>query len=267
MTILQAIILGLIQGFTEFIPVSSSGHLVLAHHFFGVSTTGLSFDVALHVGTLGALIIYFHKDIAKIIKSIFVKSPQTRLAWLLVIATIPAVIVGILLESAAETAFRSPRLVAINLAIVAVLMLLAERHYHLHVKNPTKLEKISRKQAIIMGLSQAAAIVPGVSRSGSTITAGIFMGMDRVAATRFSFLLGIPITAGAIAKVFTDSQALQQVKDDKAIFAVGIITAFLSGLFAIRFLLRFLSKHSLSVFAYYRIALSIIVLIALAVSG
>jgi len=267
MSILQAIILGLIQGFTEFIPVSSSGHLVLAHHFFGINEVGLSFDVALHVGTLGALLIYFHKDIGQLAKGLFVKNSHTRLAWLLAMATIPAVVVGILLQSSAETAFRSPRLVAINLAIVAILMLFAERYYHRHVNNPTKLEKVTRKQAIIMGLSQAAAIVPGVSRSGSTITAGIFSGMDRVAATRFSFLLGIPITAGAIAKVFTESQAMQQVKDDKAIFAVGIITAFVSGLFAIRFLLRFLSKHSLAVFAYYRLVLSAIVLIALALGA
>lgn len=267
MTIIQAIILGLIQGLTEFIPVSSSGHLVLAHHFFGITTTGLSFDVALHIGTLVALLIYFNKDIWQLLKSLFIKSPQTRLAWLLIVATIPAVIVGVLLESSAETAFRSPRLVAINLAIVAVLMLFAERYYHLHVKNPTKLAKVTRKQAIIMGLSQAAAIVPGVSRSGSTITAGLFTGMDRVSATRFSFLLGIPITAGAIAKVFTESQAIQQVQADKTTFAVGIITAFLSGLFAIQFLLKYLSKHSLSIFAYYRIALSAIVLIVLALGA
>lgn len=264
MTILQAIILGLIQGFTEFIPVSSSGHLVLAHHFFGVTATGLSFDVALHVGTLGALLLYFSKDIVKLVKSLFVKSPQTRLAWLLIIATLPAVVAGLLLESAAETAFRSPRLVAINLAIVAILMLFAERYYQKQVKQPTMIDKISRKQALIMGFSQAAAIVPGVSRSGSTITAGLFAGMDRVAATRFSFLLGIPITTGAVIKVFTESQALQQVQDDKGIFIAGIITAFLSGLFAIRFLLRFLAKHSLAIFAYYRIALSILVLILLA---
>lgn len=263
MSILQAIFLGLIQGFTEFVPVSSSGHLILAHYFFGINTTGLSFDVALHLGTLFALIIFFHKDLWQLLKGLFGKGPQTRLAWLLIMATVPAVIVGVLLEKSAESAFRSPRLVAINLAVVAVIMLLAERHYHLHVKKPTKLDKITRKQALIMGFSQAAAVVPGVSRSGSTITAGLFTGMDRVSATRFSFLLGIPITAGAIAKVFTESQTIQQVKDEKSIFIVGILTAFLSGLFAIRFLLRYLAGHSLSAFAYYRIALSAVILMAL----
>lgn len=264
MTILQAIILGLIQGFTEFIPVSSSGHLVLAHHFFEINATGLAFDVALHLGTLVALLIYFRKDLWNLLRGLFVKGPETRLAWFLVMATIPAVIVGMLLEKTAETAFRSPRLVAINLALVAILMLFAERFYHLHVTKPTKLDKVSRKQALVMGISQAAAIIPGVSRSGSTITAGLFMGMDRVAATRFSFLLGIPITAGAIAKVFTESQTLQQFQDDRAVFMVGILTAFLSGLVAIRFLLKYLSRHSLAAFAYYRIGLSVLVLIILA---
>lgn len=264
MTILQAIILGLIQGLTEFIPVSSSGHLVLAHYFFGITGTGLSFDVALHIGTLLALLIYFYKDLWIMVRAVFTKQPESRLAWLLAAATVPAVIVGVLLESAAETAFRSPRLVAINLAVVAVLMLIAERYYHTHIKKPTTLDKISNKQALVMGISQATAIIPGVSRSGSTITAGLFMGMDRVAATRFSFLLGIPIILGAVIKVFTDKQAFQQLQDEKAIFAVGIITAFLSGLFAIRFMLRYLAKHSLAIFAYYRITLSIIVLLVLA---
>jgi undecaprenyl-diphosphatase len=263
MTIIQAIFLGLIQGFTEFIPVSSSGHLVLAHYFFGINSTGLSFDVALHFGTLLALIIYFYKDIWLLLKSLFVKSDHTRLAWLLIMATIPAVIVGVLLEKPAETAFRSPRLVAINLAIVAILMLFAERYYHQRVKNPTKIDKTTRKQALIMGFSQAAAVIPGVSRSGSTITAGLFTGMDRVSATRFSFLLGIPITAGAIAKVFTESQTINQLHNDKMVILVGVITAFLSGLLAIRFLLRYLANHSLSLFAYYRIALSVIVLLVL----
>lgn len=263
MSILQAIFLGLIQGLTEFIPVSSSGHLVLAHYFFGISATGLSFDVALHFGTLLALISYFYKDLYSLAKSLFVRSEQTRLAWLLIIATVPAVIAGLLLEKAAESAFRSPMLVAVNLALVAVLMLFAERYYHRRVHKPTLLPNTTRKQALIMGVSQAAAVVPGVSRSGSTITAGLFTGMERVSATRFSFLLGIPITAGAIAKVFTESNTLQQLQQDKAVFLIGIITAFLSGLLAIRFLLRYLSKHSLAVFAWYRIGLSAIVVVAL----
>lgn len=264
MNILQAIILGLIQGFTEFIPVSSSGHLVLAHHFLGVTEVGLSFDVALHIGTLMSLLIFFSKDLVKLAKAVINKDPERKLAWLLLLATIPAVIVGLLLESAAESAFRSPRVVAVTLALVAVLMLIAERYYHAKVHKPTKLKNTSLRQALIMGVSQAAAIVPGVSRSGSTITAGLFAGMDRVAATRFSFLLGIPIILGAVLKVFTEQTAITQVREEYGVFIVGIITAFLSGLIAIRFMLSFLSKHSLAIFAYYRIALSIVVLLVLA---
>lgn len=266
MSILQAIILGLIQGFTEFIPVSSSGHLVLAHQFLGVSEVGLSFDVALHMGTLLSLLLFFRKDLAKLVMAVVRKEPERKLAWLLALATIPAVIVGVLLESAAESAFRSPRLVAINLAIVAVLMLVAEQFYRKRVNKPTKLPNTSLKQGLIMGFAQAAAIVPGVSRSGSTITAGLFAGMDRVAATRFSFLLGIPIISGAVLKVFTEPATMSQLRDDSSIFAIGIITAFLSGLVAIRFMLNFLGKHSLAIFAYYRIALSVIVLLVLALS-
>jgi undecaprenyl-diphosphatase len=263
MTILQALILGLIQGLTEFIPVSSSGHLVLAHHFLGITTTGLSFDVALHLGTLGALIIYFHKDLWALAQAVLQRKPEARLAWLLAVATIPAVITGVLLESAAESAFRSPTLVAVNLALVAVLMIGAEEYYHRVVRGATSLQKVTLRQALVMGCAQAVAIVPGISRSGSTITAGLFSGMERVAATRFSFLLGIPITGGAILKVLSEKQTLQEVSNDRIIFAVGIVAALASGLFAIRFLLNFLSKHSLMTFAYYRLGLAVLVLLLL----
>lgn len=262
MSIIQAIIFGIIQGLTEFIPVSSSGHLVLAHHFFGETQTGLSFDVALHLGTLIALVIYFHKDIVKLARALVTKQPETRLAWLIALATIPAVIFGVLLEGAAESAFRSPWLVAVNFVIVSIVMLAAERHFS-KVKQPTQLQKITRKQALIVGFSQALAIIPGVSRSGSTITAGIFSGVDRVAATRFSFLLGIPIITGAVIKVFSDPATFSQFQDEKTVFLVGMSAALVSGLFAIRFLLRYLAKHTLAIFAYYRIAVAVIVFILL----
>ena len=143
-------------------------------------------------------------------------------------------------------------------------MLLAEVIYTSY-KNHSQLEKISTKQAVVMGVSQALAIVPGVSRSGSTISAGLFMGVDRVAATRFSFLLGIPIISGAILKVLTEAGATAQFGAHINIFIIGILTAFLSGLFAIRFMLKFLSDHGLQVFAYYRIGLAVVVLVLLAV--
>jgi undecaprenyl-diphosphatase len=259
MSILQAIILGIVQGLTEFIPVSSSGHLVIAHDILGVTENGLAFDVALHVGTLLALLIYFRQDIWQLLRALVVRSTHTKLAYLIIVATIPAVVAGFMLSSAAESAFRSTKLVAFNLILVAFLMIGAE-WYAKRFKNKTSLEEISTRQALTVGVAQAAALVPGVSRSGSTITAGIFSGIDRVAATRLSFLLGIPTILGAIVKIMSDSQTTQLIVDQKAVFIAGILSAFISGLAAIVFLLRYLSRHSLNIFAYYRIALGVLIL-------
>lgn len=262
MSIIQALILGIIQGLTEFIPVSSSGHLVLLHQAFGITENGLTFDVALHVGTLLALLIFFWKDLVKLLLSLLGKSNEPKLAWLLIMATIPAAVIGFLLEGAAESSFRSPLLVSVNLAVFGLVMLAAEK-YASSRKNRTALENTTRNQALTMGFAQAAAVVPGVSRSGSTITAGLFAGMDRVAATRFSFLLGVPIIAGAAAKVLIKNSAFAEIKSDLDIFIIGILTAFVTGLLAIKFLLSYLSKHSLAVFAYYRIVLAVVVLLAI----
>lgn len=259
MNIIEALILGIIQGLTEFIPVSSSGHLVIAHEAMGITANGLAFDVALHIGTLMALIAFFYKDIIRLTRAIFVKSRETRMAWLMVVATIPAVFAGLLLEDLAEDSFRSVTLVCINLIFLALLMLIAENSAK-HKTNKTKLNNVTKKQAVFMGLAQAVSVVPGVSRSGSTITAGIFTGLDRVSATRFSFLLGIPITLGAILKVLIKPESFSRIKSETDLFLIGIITAFLTGAWAIGFLLKYLAKHSLNIFAYYRIALALIVL-------
>jgi undecaprenyl-diphosphatase len=264
-TILEAIILGLVQGLTEFIPVSSSGHLVLLHHLFDITEGGLAFDVALHIGTLMALIIFFHTEIRLLIGGLLGHNNHKRLAWLIAAATLPAVIGGLLLQDYAETSFRSVNVVAFNLILVAILMLLAERYAKKHFEKKTALHKVSTRQGMTIGLAQAAALVPGVSRSGATITAGIFAGLDRVAATRFSFLLAIPATFGAILKTMIDGGA-KQLSGDPIIVLVGIISAFLSGLFAIRFMIRYLAKHDLSIFAYYRIALGILVFTAVALA-
>ncbi len=260
MSIVQALILGLVQGLTEFVPVSSSGHLVLMHQALGITENGLTFDVALHIGTLLALIVYFYKDLVLLVGGLFGKNDSRRLAWLLAAATVPAVIVGAALESTAESAFRSVRLVAINLILVAFVMLAAES-FARRYKHKAELKNVTAKQALTIGAAQAAAIVPGVSRSGSTITTGLLLGLDRVAATRFSFLLGIPITAGAIAKVLLNAETFHTIGSEASIFLIGIITAFVSGLVAIRFLLRFLAGHTLALFAYYRIGLGLFVLL------
>ncbi len=262
MSWLQALLLGLIQGLTEFIPVSSSGHLVLAHELMGVEKSGLVFDVALHIGTFLALVALFWRDILQLIKSVFIHTEKTRLAWLLAAATLPAVVFGILLQEAAETTFRSPLIVAIMLISVALVMFAAEK-YAERLEYQTSLEKVGWRQAIFVGFAQAVALIPGVSRSGSTITAGMFSGINRIAATRFSFLLALPVTFGAIIKVMVDSDTIGQIKDEQGIFLIGIACAFISGLFAIKFLLRFLANHSLHLFAYYRLVLGGIVLLTL----
>lgn len=268
MTIIQALILGLVQGLTEFIPVSSSGHLILFHQWLGVhqsTQAGFLFDMALNIGTLSALVIYFRKDIWELINAVFDKTNKHfRLAWLLVLATIPAAIAGFLLKSTAESAFRSSTLVACSLIIAGLVMLSAE-WYAKRIKSKTKLDNVSTKQSLAIGLSQALAIVPGISRSGATITTGLFTDMDRVAATRFSFLLGIPIMFGAIMDTLLTKSALSSVGDQKDVFIVGIIAAFISGLFAIGFLLKYLAKHTLDVFAYYRIVLGAIIILLAAV--
>lgn len=264
MSIIEAIIFGLVQGLTEFIPVSSSGHLVILHHLFGERDGGLTFDVALHIGTLTALIMFFYKEIGMLFNGILGRNEHKRLAWLLVAATVPAVIGGILLKGMAETSFRSVELVAVNLILIAFLMIAAEWYAKRRYIKKTDLESTTLKQGMLVGLAQVVALVPGVSRSGSTITAGIFAGMDRVAATRFSFLLAIPATFGAIVKTQMDGGA-GALMDEPAIFAAGIVSALLSGLFAIRFLISYLAKHDLRIFAYYRIGLGLLVLALVAV--
>lgn len=261
MNILQAILLGLVQGLTEFIPVSSSGHLVIMERLLNIQT-GLVFDVALHIGTLTALLSFFWRDILKIAKAVFVKSPQTKLAWLIVLATVPAVIVGFFLQDLVESSFRSLKLVGLTLIGMASFMILAE--YFVKRKPARhKLEKLTPAKAAFIGSAQALAIVPGISRSGSTIVAGIFSGLDRVSATRLSFLLAIPITTGAILKVLIDSEATTLISQRPAIFAAGILSAALSGMFAIKFLLNYLAKNGLHIFAYYRIALGLTTLLVL----
>jgi undecaprenyl-diphosphatase len=249
-SIIEAIILGIVQGLTEFIPVSSSGHLVIMHDVLGVETGGLTFDVALHVGTLLALVIYFYRDIASLAGSVWRRGTESHLVRMLALATVPAVISGVLLQAAAETTFRSSQLVAFNLMAFGAVMLAAERFGRR--AQPGDINKIKPWQAVFIGLAQAVAIIPGVSRSGSTISAGLLLGFDRVAATRFAFLLAVPITFGATVKVFMDGAAIGLVRDESGIFIVGTLVAFASGLLAIRFLLKFLAKHSLAAFAYYR---------------
>ncbi len=285
MLILQAVILGLVQGLTEFIPISSSAHLIIVPWLLGWTNpalTSLPFDVALHLGTLIAVLIYFAKDwlrlihagLASIAERKIGDDPDRRLAWLLVIACIPGGIAGVLLESTISDWFHTPNepirpaamvVMAIIIALLGALLLLAERLAR-HVR---KLDQLTLRDAIVIGLAQAVAVFPGVSRSGSTITAGLAVGLERESAARFSFLLSAPIIAGAGAKSLLEiyggitSGAISQ--SDLVLFPIGLLTAAISGYLAIRFLMRYLQKHPTNIFVYYRWALAgLILLVALA---
>lgn len=279
--LLQAIILGIIQGATEFIPISSSAHLILVPWLFGWNNpalSSLSFDVSLHLGTLVAVLSYFAADwvrlfragIASILERRIAGDPDRRLAWLIVIGTIPGAVFGVLAESKIEELFHQPNqpiqtgaiiAIAVFMAALGILLWLADR-FARHEEN---LREMSLKQAIIIGLSQALALFPGVSRSGATITAGLGLGLKRDAAARFSFLLSAPVVAGAGLKslydVFLGSEAGTLVQGDLFLFLAGFLAAAVAGYLCIRFLLNYLQKNTTVVFAYYRFALAIIVIV------
>lgn len=255
--VIQAFILGFVQGLTEFIPVSSSGHLIIVGDLLNFKYSSLGFDIALDIGTLAALLIFFRHDIKELLIGLVKKTDHSRLSWLMAAATIPAVVAGIVLQPVVETVFRSTQFVAINLILIAFVMLAAD-HFG---KRRLDLKDITPGRAIGIGFAQALALIPGVSRSGITISAGLFAGLNGQAATRFSFLLSAPIIAGATAKVMLKPENIDQLMSAPVIYAAGIIGAFISGYLAIRFMLRYLAHHGLAVFAYYRIVVGVLLLV------
>ncbi len=256
MSIIESLILGLIQGFTEFIPVSSSGHLLIAHEIFGGEKSTLIFDVALHTGTLLALVLYFRRDLFVLAKNLGSNNKDGKLARLLILATIPAVIAGLLFSGYIDENLRTPIVVVISLSIGGLVMLAVD-----HFAKAKKSMQVSSRQGLAIGVAQTLALIPGVSRSGATITAGMFMGLNRSQAARFSFLLAIPIIAGSALGVFLkDPDGLST--GNWQIF-VGVSVAFVSGLLAIKFLLGIISRVGLKPFAIYRIVLAAIVLVAI----
>jgi undecaprenyl-diphosphatase len=257
MSLLEAILFGLIQGLTEFIPVSSSGHLLIAHEIFGTDDSSLAFDVALHVGTLFALFLYFRHDLIKLARNFYKSNKDGALARLLLVATLPAAFAGLLFSDFIDDNLRSPVIVAITLATVGVLMLFADKHSEkVHSSSA-----VTTKQGILIGFAQVAALIPGVSRSGATITAGFFLGLSRKQAARFSFLLAIPIIAGSAVGILLAGSNELAVGSWQ--LALGMIAAFVSGLLAIRVLLGIIERVGLRPFAYYRFAVAALVLIFL----
>lgn len=267
MSIIQATILGLIQGITEFLPISSSGHLVLFPKFFNwAEEQPLEFDAVLHLATLIAVIFYFREDIVNILKSLFAKKPKNknykRLGWIIIVATLPALIIGFILKYAPENPLRNIHIVTINLIGWAIVMFLIDSLMKIK-KNIKAVEKIGWRQGIYIGLAQAFALMPGTSRSGITITAGLAEGMNRSTAARFAFLLGIPaITAAGTVSLF---DVLTNPALNIAILPLlaGFVTAMISGYLAIHFLIKFLEKYSLNVFVLYRLILGLILIILL----
>ena len=257
---IAAALLGVVQGLTEFLPVSSSAHLILARSFFGWNVDegafGLAFDVALHVGTLAAILIYFRRDIAVMLAAVPEAFSANRGAGkvvrLLVIGTIPMVIVGLLFADWLEANVRTPAVVAVTLVVGAVWMIAAERFG----TRTREEDALTGGGALLVGAAQASALIPGMSRSGSTISMAMLLGITRESAARFSFLLGIPAMGAAAAKEGVHLLKTGMTAHDAGLFVVGMVTAGLVGFLTIKFLLKYLATHSLNVFAYYRLALA-----------
>jgi undecaprenyl-diphosphatase len=268
-TVVQALVMGIVQGLTEFLPISSSGHLIVVPFLMDWDDpfiTSLAFSVMLHIGTLAALLVYFRADWVRLVPAGLVAirdrsfrgDPDRRLAWLLVAATIPAAIAGYLLSDLIETAFREIGLVAVTLVGGAVILWLADR-WGARTKG---VDDVTFQVAIGIGAAQALALVPGISRSGISISAARFAGLDREAAARFSFLMATPITAGAaIFEVRKLAAGEAGVDVSAGPLIVGMLSAFVSGMIAIGFLLRYLRTRSLNVFVAYRLVVAAVVVV------
>lgn len=250
---IEALILGIVQGLTEFLPVSSTAHLILFPWFFHWTgeLDSLTFDVALHAGTLLALIICFWKDWIEIIFR------KQKLFVLIVIASVPAGVAGILLNDMVEHTLRSPFIIAVSLVIFGGIMILSEK-----MNKTRSVDSINVTDALMIGFAQAVALIPGVSRSGITISAGLFRGLEREASARFSFLLSTPIIAGA---TLLHARKLLKTGSDHnmTLFLLGFIAAAIAGFAAIKFLMHFLRNHQLHAFAYYRFGLAVVIMAGL----
>ena len=269
--VFQALILGIVQGLTEFLPISSSGHLLLIPDLMGWQDefiNSLAFSVMLHLGTLVALLVYFWQDWVRLVPAglatirdrSFRSDPDRHLAWLLVAATIPAAIVGYLFNDAIETTVRDPWIVVVMLVVGAAILWTAD-HFGRQSKD---VDDVTFPIAIGIGFAQAIALIPGISRSGISISAGRFAGLNRPAAARFSFLMATPITLGAI--VFEGRKLIAGdagVTAELAPLVVGLAASLIAGLLAIHFMLRYLRTRSLDIFVWYRLVVAAIVIVVL----
>jgi undecaprenyl-diphosphatase len=270
MTILQAIILGIVQGLTEFLPISSSGHLLLVpwlfnwHFLLENPDLNKTFDVALHLGTFVAVVIYFWREIVRLagawVRSISRRSlaePEGRLAWLLIVSTIPAALVGVLLEDFITNTLGKPWMIGVAMIVFAGFMYLVD-----HIARLDRdMEALTWLDALLIGVAQALALLPGVSRSGITMMTGLLVRLDRESAARYSFLMSIPVIGGAAA-----FKGLEVARDGLPAgtatpFLVGMVTAAVSGIAAIWFTLAYLKRHNFNLFVVYRIVVGVGVLV------
>lgn len=263
-----SLIFGAVQGITEFFPVSSSGHLILLHEILDFNLSdNLAFDVALHFGTFLALVVFFYRDLVALLKawvgsfaSWEIKTnANQRLSWLILIAIIPAGLVGYFFENQIENLFHRPWIIAVMLIFVGIIFLIVEKCGTFK----QDLNELSLRQALIIGLAQIMALIPGTSRSGITIIAGMATKLNRTEATRFSFLMATPLILGASLAKGIDLVRINLSQTEIIIFVVGLISSAIVGYIAIKYLLKFVSKYGLSFFAYYRFVLAGLIFIYL----
>ena len=259
MDVIAAALLGVVQGLTEFLPVSSSGHLILARAFFGWDSDrfGLPFDVACHVGTLLAVVAFFRADVARLVAA----APGAltgrdgeweRLGRLIIAGTIPIVIVGVLFADVIESRLRSPLVVAVMLTIGGIGLMVGERLG----RKTREARELGYVEAFLIGVAQASALAPGMSRSGATLTVSLLLHLRRDSAARFVFLMSLPAIVAAAAKEALDLSAVGMAGVPVTILAVGLVTSALVGYLTVKFFVRYLAAHSLEAFAYYRFALA-----------
>lgn len=256
----QALVLGLIQGLTEFLPISSSGHLILIPNLFGWEVQSLTFDVVLHLGTAFALIAYFWKDLNRIVKAFIIdrSSHDGKLGLFILLGTIPAVVLGLLFGSYIEFGLRMVSYVVVFLAIGTTLMILAEV-----VLRKSERAELTLVKSLVIGIFQSLALFPGVSRSGATISGGMMLGLDREQAARFSFLLSIPVVIGAAGLKIYETFNSNNFNLDLLPLLIGFFISFFVGFLAIDFMLRFLKSGSLFVFVLYRLFLIALLIVFL----
>lgn len=262
MTFIQAVVLGLVQGLTEFLPVSSSGHLIFFPYLFGWADQGVLFDIVLHMGTLCAVIVFYRTKLLSLVRAFFsrgeVQKTERRLAWLLGLSILPAGIIGFMME----TNTRSATVVGVSLIFWAIVLYAADR-YGKH-KQRTGIQKeitsVSTKDIVFMSIAQAVALIPGTSRSGITMSAGLFRGLSKTAAADISFLMSVPIlvVAGSVKILEAVTGGAESVS--VGILGVGFVSAFLSGIFAISFLLKIIKKFDFTPFVLYRIVIGTLIL-------